>query len=75
MIHHAGHAAARAFGGEPVNRLVATRQAVVARHRGERAARIDTAVVALTHATRYGVKRALGRDAEREAAYVKAATA
>ncbi len=75
VIHHAGHAAARAFGGEPVNRLVATRQAVVARHRGERAARIDTAVVALTHATRYGVKRALGRDAEREAAYVKAATA
>ena len=75
VIHHAGHAAARAFGGEPVDRLVTTRHAVVARHRGERAARLDTAVVALTHATRYGIKRVLGRDAGRERAYVKAASA
>src|SRR5439155_1726436 len=71
-IHHAGHAAAKEWGGEPVARVIATRRTALRRERGRAAAALDTAILAATHAQRAALRRLAGRPAEREAAYVRA---
>ncbi|HEY2636134.1 MAG TPA: hypothetical protein VGI54_02000, partial [Solirubrobacteraceae bacterium] len=72
LIHHAGHAAARAFGGEPYERRAQARRTAVSRHHGRRGRLVDDAAQALTFAGRGALKRALGRDAAREAALLDA---
>jgi N-acetylglucosaminyl-diphospho-decaprenol L-rhamnosyltransferase len=72
VVHHAGHAAARAFGGEPHERRARARREVVRRHHGRAGLGLDDAAQALTHAGRGALKRALGRDAGREAALLAA---
>jgi GT2 family glycosyltransferase len=72
VIHHSGHASSRAWGGEPVARLVGARRDVVRRHRGVAGARLDAAAQAATYAGRAALKAALGRPARRERAYLSA---
>jgi GT2 family glycosyltransferase/glycosyltransferase involved in cell wall biosynthesis len=66
VIHHRAHATGPAFGGEPFELLAGARHEVVARRLGAGRARLDDAAQALTFASRAALKRALGRDAERE---------
>jgi GT2 family glycosyltransferase len=66
VVHHRAHATAREFGGEPFETLARARHEVVARRLGDRAASRDDRAQALTFRSRAGLKRALGRPAERE---------
>jgi GT2 family glycosyltransferase/glycosyltransferase involved in cell wall biosynthesis len=79
VIHHEAHSSSRTFGGEPVELLARQRHAVVADRRGERMARWDDRLQALTLANRIVLKRVLGRPSARErrqlAAVSKAAEA
>jgi GT2 family glycosyltransferase/glycosyltransferase involved in cell wall biosynthesis len=66
VIHHGGHASARAFGGEPFELLARARRQVVARRLGPARAAVDDRAQTLTFASRIAVKQALGRPAARE---------
>ncbi len=66
VIHARAHATARAFGGEPFELLARARHDVVARRLGPQYARLDDSTQMLTFASRRLLKRALGREAERE---------
>lgn len=72
VLHTGGTSSRRAFGGEPVDRLVEARRRVLIQHRGALAARADLAVQALTFADRALLKRLLSRPATRERAYLRA---
>jgi GT2 family glycosyltransferase len=72
-LRHAGaHSTARAYGGEPHEQMARRRREVVERDLGPMALRIDDAAQAITFATRALARRALGRDARREAAQLRA---
>ena len=66
IVHHGAHASARAFGGEPFDRLARGRHDVVTRRLGPARARWDDRAQALTFLTRIAARRVLGRAAERE---------
>ncbi len=66
VVHHRAHASARAFGGEPFERLARARHDAVARGRGAGWARLDDRAQALTFTTRIVLRRLLGRSAGRE---------
>jgi GT2 family glycosyltransferase/glycosyltransferase involved in cell wall biosynthesis len=66
VVHHRARSTGREFGGEPFARLARARHDVVARRLGPRRARLDDVAQALTFASRGALKRALGRDADRE---------
>lgn len=66
VLHGGAHAAGPAFGGEPFERLARARHEVVTRRLGKRRGRLDDGVQALTFASRWVYKRALGRAADRE---------
>jgi GT2 family glycosyltransferase/glycosyltransferase involved in cell wall biosynthesis len=66
VLHGGAHAAGPAFGGEPFERLARARHEVVTRRLGKRRGRLDDGVQALTFASRWLYKRALGRAADRE---------
>jgi GT2 family glycosyltransferase/glycosyltransferase involved in cell wall biosynthesis len=66
VIHAGAHSSARAFGGEPFERLARGRHEVVARRLGLRAARLDDVAQALTFWSRGRLKRLLGRSGDRE---------
>jgi GT2 family glycosyltransferase len=71
VLHRRSHSTHAAFGGEPLERLVTARRAVVERRLGPRQARLDAAGQALMFASRALAKRALGRDATRELALLR----
>jgi GT2 family glycosyltransferase len=66
VIHHRAHSSAREFGGEPFEALAQARHDAVRLALGPRRARVDDGAQALTFRSRAALKRALGRDAERE---------
>ncbi len=66
MIHHESHSARRVFGGEPYDLLATQRRAVIAKARGERAARWDDRLQLATFANRLALKTATGRAASAE---------
>jgi GT2 family glycosyltransferase/glycosyltransferase involved in cell wall biosynthesis len=66
VLHHRAHSSSRAFGGEPFERLAQARHDVVGRRLGRRRRTVDDAAQAVTFASRWTLKRALGRPAERE---------
>jgi len=66
VVHSGAHATGRAFGGEPFARLARARHDVVTRRLGPARGHIDDGTQALTFASRWVYKRALGRSAERE---------
>src|SRR5207248_6877087 len=66
VIHARAHATAPAFGGEPFELLARARHEVVTRRLGPRHARRDDSAQTLTFASRCLLKRALGREADRE---------
>ena len=66
VIHHEAHTTSRRFGGEPVELLAWQRHAVVSERRGERAAKWDDRLQALTLVNRIVLKSLLGRSNERE---------
>jgi len=72
VVHLGGASTQRAFGREPVARLVAARRRVLTRRHGPFAARADLAVQALTFANRALLKRILLRPTARERAYLQA---
>jgi N-acetylglucosaminyl-diphospho-decaprenol L-rhamnosyltransferase len=66
-VRHGGaHATRPAFGGEPFGRLARARHDVVAKRMGTSRSHRDDRAQALTFASRWFYKRALGRGAERE---------
>jgi GT2 family glycosyltransferase len=72
-LRHAGaHSTTRAYGGEPHEQIARRRREVVERDLGRPALRIDDTAQAITFATRALAGRALGRDARREAAQLRA---
>jgi glycosyltransferase involved in cell wall biosynthesis/GT2 family glycosyltransferase len=66
VLHGGAHATGPAFGGEAFERLARARHEVVTRSLGKRRGQLDDAVQALTFASRWVYKRALGRAADRE---------
>ena len=72
LVHAGGHATGPAFGGEPHERQAVRRRQVVRARLGPRALALDDAAQALTFATRAVARRALGRDAAREEAQLRA---
>jgi GT2 family glycosyltransferase/glycosyltransferase involved in cell wall biosynthesis len=66
VLHHRAQSSSRAFGGEPFERLAQARHDVVGRRLGRRRRTVDDAAQAVTFASRWTLKRALGRPAERE---------
>jgi GT2 family glycosyltransferase/glycosyltransferase involved in cell wall biosynthesis len=66
VLHHRGHATARAFGGEAYDLLAARRRAVVGERRGRRRQLADDAVQLATFANRAAIKALLRRGAARE---------
>ncbi|HYH58122.1 MAG TPA: glycosyltransferase family 2 protein [Thermoleophilaceae bacterium] len=72
VLHRRAHTTARAFGGEPYDLLARRRLEVVEKRRGRRAALLDAAVLAATHAIRAPFSR---RDRAHLAATVRAARA
>jgi GT2 family glycosyltransferase/glycosyltransferase involved in cell wall biosynthesis len=72
VLHHGAHSTRTAFGGEPFELLARARHDVVARRLGHGRARIDDTAQALTFATRFAIKRAIGRPAVRELRQLRA---
>jgi GT2 family glycosyltransferase/glycosyltransferase involved in cell wall biosynthesis len=72
VLHHRAHASSRAFGGEPFDRLAQARHDVVGRRLGRRLSSVDDAAQAVTFASRWTLKRALGRPADRERSQLEA---
>jgi GT2 family glycosyltransferase len=70
--HTGGHSTDRAYGGEPHDLLARRRHAVVRAGRGARAAALDDAAQALSFASRWAARAALGRDRARQAAQLRA---
>ena len=66
VLHSGAHSTETAFGGEPFGLLARGRHDAVAKRLGERRARADDRVQAMTFASRIALKRALGRPADRE---------
>ena len=66
VLHHRAHTTARAFGGEPFERLAEARREVIARRLGARRAGLDDAAQAVTFVSRIAAKRLLGRPSRRE---------
>jgi len=66
VLHARAHSTARAFGGEPFERLAQARHDVVARRLGPRRSRLDDAAQAVTFRSRRRLKRMLGRSGIRE---------
>ncbi len=66
VLHSRAHATSRAFGGEPFERLARARREVVTERLGARRAKLDQVSQFTTFASRRLLKRALGRQAERE---------
>ncbi len=66
ILHGGAHATGPAFGGEPFEQLARARHDVVTRRLGKRRGHLDDGVQALTFASRWVYKRALGRTADRE---------
>jgi GT2 family glycosyltransferase/glycosyltransferase involved in cell wall biosynthesis len=73
VLHARAHTTARAYGGEPLQRLAHARHQAIALGAGERAARVDDLAQATLFAGRIVVKRALGRDPSRERGQLRAA--
>jgi N-acetylglucosaminyl-diphospho-decaprenol L-rhamnosyltransferase len=66
VVHHRAHSSSREFGGEPFEVLARSRHDVVVRRLGPHSAGLDDAAQAATFGSRWLLKRALGRSAERE---------
>ncbi|MGH2866710.1 MAG: glycosyltransferase [Solirubrobacteraceae bacterium] len=66
VVHGGAHATGPAFGGEPFQRLARARHDVVTRRLGPARGHVDDGAQALTFASRWLYKRALGASAERE---------
>ena len=66
VVHHQSHSHARAFGGEPFERLARQRRDVIARRLGEHVARRDDILQTMTFANRLALKRLLGKPVDRE---------
>ena len=66
VCHLGGHAAERAFGGEPFDLLARGRREVIRRRLGERAAGLDDLAQAAAFGVRMLIKPAAGRSAARE---------
>jgi GT2 family glycosyltransferase/glycosyltransferase involved in cell wall biosynthesis len=66
VLHHRAHSSSRAFGGEPFERLAQARHDVVRQRLGRRLSSLDDAGQAVTFASRWTLKRALRRRADRE---------
>jgi GT2 family glycosyltransferase len=66
VLHHRAHASVKTFGGEPLDLLARARREAVTTALGRRRATLDDAGQAMTFVSRLVLKRALGRDAERE---------
>jgi GT2 family glycosyltransferase len=73
VLHARAHTTARVYGGEPFERLAIARHRAIALGAGERVARRDDLTQAALFAGRIAVKRALGRDADRERSQLRAA--
>jgi GT2 family glycosyltransferase/glycosyltransferase involved in cell wall biosynthesis len=73
VLHARAHTTARVYGGEPFERLALARHRAIALGAGERVARRDDLTQAALFAGRIAVKRALGRDADRERSQLRAA--
>jgi GT2 family glycosyltransferase/glycosyltransferase involved in cell wall biosynthesis len=73
VLHARAHTTARAYGGEPFERLARARHRAIALGAGARAARRDDLTQAALFAGRIAVKRTLGRDADRERSQLRAA--
>jgi N-acetylglucosaminyl-diphospho-decaprenol L-rhamnosyltransferase len=72
VLHQRGHAAARFFGGEPLELLAERRREVVRRWRGTRRQRADDLMQLATFVNRMTLKLLLGRTAGRERRQAKA---
>jgi N-acetylglucosaminyl-diphospho-decaprenol L-rhamnosyltransferase len=70
--HLGGHATRAAYAGEPHELLARRRREVVLARRGRVARALDDAAQALTFASRAGVRRVIGREADRERAQLAA---
>ncbi len=66
VIHRRAHATGPAFGGEAFERLARARHQAVRGRLGPRWAEVDAGAQMITFASRLGLKRVLGRPAERE---------
>jgi GT2 family glycosyltransferase len=66
IVHHRGHSAQAAFGGEPFELLARARREVIARRLGPARTRLDDAAQAVTFASRGALKRLAGRSDARE---------
>jgi N-acetylglucosaminyl-diphospho-decaprenol L-rhamnosyltransferase len=72
IVHHRAHSTEREFGGEAFDLLARRRAEVVKERRGPTRARLDTALQALTFATRIAGKAVLRRPTTRERAQLRA---
>ncbi len=66
VVHHRAHSSQAAFGGEPFAVLARARHDVVRRRLGARRAALDDLAQQVTFASRWALKRTLGRPAARE---------
>jgi GT2 family glycosyltransferase len=66
VLHRRSHASVAAFGGEPVERLMAARREVVARRLGPRRAALDDAAQIVMFGSRLVARAALGRESARQ---------
>lgn len=72
LLHTGRHSTDPAFGGEPLELLAARRREVIRSALGPRASLLDDLSQATTFATRAIARRAIGRDARREFAQLRA---
>ena len=72
VLHHGGHAAERAFGGEPLDLLARRRAEVVRERRGNGRARLDLVAQLLAYGSRASAKTIARKPARRERAMVRA---
>jgi GT2 family glycosyltransferase len=72
VIHRGAHSTEPAFGGEAFQLLAEQRRKVLAERRGERSARRDDLLQALTFVNRIALKTLAGRSSERERGQLRA---
>jgi GT2 family glycosyltransferase len=75
VVHSGGRAASRRYGDAGLREKIATRNEVVRLRLGERRAVVDEATELVFHASRYGLKRLLGRRADGERAWLRGRSA
>ena len=71
VVHSGGRAASRRYEDAGLGEKIATRNAVVRLRLGERRSIVDQTSEVVFHASRYGLKRLLGKSTEREAAWLR----